>query len=94
MSTPAASEPKGHDMEANISFVEHASKHEVDNAYVLQPMGKPPKKSALERKLVMKQDFLLIPLLSLTYFVTYLVSMDALGHTPLPLCPQPRNITG
>jgi hypothetical protein len=70
----AIQEPKGHNTKPDISFVENASQEEFDNAYVLQPTGKPPKKSALERRLVMKQDFLLVPLLALTYFVTYLVS--------------------
>jgi hypothetical protein len=61
--------------ELDISLVEHASDKKIDTAYVLQPVGRPPRKTGLERRLVMKQDCLLIPLLALTYFVTYLVRL-------------------
>ncbi|OIW32824.1 MFS general substrate transporter [Coniochaeta ligniaria NRRL 30616] len=58
--------------EPDISIIENASDEKDDTAYVLQPTGRPPRKTGLERRLVMKQDFLLVPLLCLTYFVTYL----------------------
>ncbi len=45
-----------------------------DTAYILQPKTRPPKKTGLERRLVLKQDLLIVPLLALIYFVTFLVS--------------------
>ena len=81
----AGHDTKGHDSitEPDISIIENASNEKVDTAYALQPTGRPPAKTGLERKLVMKQDCLLVPLLALTYFVTYLVgssgSLSAYG---------------
>ncbi|KAJ9136537.1 MFS general substrate transporter [Coniochaeta hoffmannii] len=72
--TAAAHKTKGHDSitEPDISIIENPSNEKTDTAYVLQPTGRPPAKTGLERRLVMKQDCLLVPLLALTYFVTYL----------------------
>lgn len=70
----AANEIKDPITELDISLVENASDEKMGTAYVLQPEGRPLRKTGLERRLVMKQDCLLIPLLALTYFVTYLVS--------------------
>lgn len=68
----AVNEMKDTITEHDISLVENAVDEKPDTAYVLQPVGRPPRKTGLERRLVMKQDCLLIPLLALTYFVTYL----------------------
>ncbi|KAH8890617.1 retrograde regulation protein 2 [Thozetella sp. PMI_491] len=58
--------------EAAVSFVETATIAKSDTAYQLQPAEKPPPKSAFERRLVLKQDLLIIPLLALIYLVTFL----------------------
>lgn len=74
-------------VEPDISTIENASsENKPDTAYVLQPTGRLPPKTGLERKLVMKQDFLIIPLLALTYFVTYLVGIRQVLSTSLRTC--------
>jgi hypothetical protein len=45
----------------------------VSTAYTLQTEEKDAARSAVERRLLLKQDLLILPLLALIYFVTFLV---------------------
>lgn len=58
--------------------VEHSRIENLDNpgasGYALQPHAGPKiARVGIERRLVLKQDFLILPLLALVYFVAYLV---------------------
>ena len=80
-----ATENEVKDQELGVELIESVAHNKADvphTAYVLQSTEKPPRKSALERKLLFKQDILIIPLLALCYFVTFLVSF--LGLLPPP----------
>lgn len=62
-----------------LSFVETVNESPVPQGYTLQPKDERKFiRSGLEKRLVWKQDLLILPLLALIYFVTYLVS-----HAPL-----------
>jgi hypothetical protein len=57
--------------DVELSCVEDADSKPT-TAYTLQPETKPIP-SGLERRLLWKQDLLILPLLALIYFVTFLV---------------------
>jgi hypothetical protein len=81
MSQPIQTSPttgKAGDLE--LEYVERVASRPKGYAY--QEPSKSPRKTGPERRLVMKLDCLLIPLLALIYFVTFLVSI-----TPFPLPP-------
>ncbi|KIW71768.1 hypothetical protein PV04_00005 [Phialophora macrospora] len=56
--------------DVELSCIEDAD-HKPTTAYTLQPEKKPVR-SGLERRLMWKQDLLILPLLALIYFVTFL----------------------
>ncbi|KAF2168655.1 hypothetical protein M409DRAFT_21398 [Zasmidium cellare ATCC 36951] len=53
-------------------------KPNLEPAYEYRTLGRSTTKTAAERKLLWKLDLLLIPLLALVYFVTYLVKTTLL----------------
>ncbi len=53
--------------------VENTSIDPSGTAYLYQKGGRPAPKSAFEKRLVWKIDLLIVPLLALIYFVTFLV---------------------
>jgi hypothetical protein len=72
-------------VDVEFSFVENASTNPAPKrGYALQPKQARKKtvRSGLERRLVWKQDLLILPLLALIYFVTYLVRRDP--NSPAP----------
>lgn len=65
------SEIKGIDVEP--SYIENVNE-DLKVGYNLQPtIDHKPEKSKFEKHLILKQDLLILPLLALIYFVTYLV---------------------
>lgn len=71
-------ESKHDAIDVELSCVEDADQ-KSSTAYTLQPPGGPKQvRSGLERRLMWKQDLLILPLLALIYFVTYLVSMKVI----------------
>ena len=66
-------EAKERDVDLELSCVEEADK-KPSTAYTLQPKDeKQVVYSGLERRLLLKQDLAILPLLALIYFVTFLV---------------------
>jgi hypothetical protein len=79
---------KNDDLE--VEYVESVSSRPKGYAY--QEPEKPLRRTGIEKRLVMKLDCLLIPLLALIYFVTFLVSVTRFtSHHWNDVCPPPPN---